>query len=68
MTPLFVRPHALGVVVQTHLPAGELEVMGSDGSILLIEGDLFGVLTFRARVALASDHGGVVDADELCVD
>ena len=67
MTILYVTPHPLGVLLQTHLSPAERDALG-DVSELLCQGDTFGGLSFEGWLELAGINGGKVDADKLRVD
>jgi hypothetical protein len=65
--PIRVIPHPLGVVLKTQLPPGDRDVLGNV-SELLIDGDMFGGLTYSQIVKLAKLHGGNIYERELKVE
>lgn len=63
---LYVLPHALGVILRSHVPEADRVVLG-DLSELIIDGDSFGGLSYQQIVALASAHKGMIDESDLRV-
>jgi len=63
MTCLYIAKHPLGVTLRTRLPGDEREKIG-DISMLLIDGEAYGGLTYSQLERIAATSG-MIDADEL---